>query len=151
MDKASVDEASTHAAEQGLADRVTFALGDAAEPVSGRYDLVCVFEALHDIADPVAALRSARDALVPGGAVLIGDEKVADHFTADGDLLERLNYGFSVLHCLPATRAEGATVEAGTVLRPGTVRSYAAEAGYGGFTDLPVDHDLWRFYRLDPS
>ncbi|KAB2343709.1 class I SAM-dependent methyltransferase [Actinomadura rudentiformis] len=152
LDEASIAEASGHAAEQGLADRVTFALGDAAKPgVGGRYDLVCVFEALHDMADPVAALRSARDLLTPGGAVLIGDEKVAEHFTAPGDLLERMNYAFSVLHCLPATRAEGAAVEAGTVLRPGTVRSYADQSGYAGCAELPIDHDLWRFYRLDPA
>lgn len=151
LDEASVAEARENAAEEGLADRVAFTCGDAAAPgVSGPYDLVCVFEALHDMADPVAALRSAREVLAPGGAVLIGDEKVADRFGAPGDLLERLNYGFSVLHCLPATRAEGAAVEAGTVLRPGAVRSYAEEAGYGGFAELPVEHDLWRFYRLDP-
>ncbi|TDE35476.1 class I SAM-dependent methyltransferase [Actinomadura sp. 6K520] len=152
MDEASIAEAAEHAAEHGLADRVTFACADASEPgAPGPYDLVCTFEALHDMADPVAVLRSARDALAPGGAVLIGDEKVAEDFTAPGDLLERLNYGFSVLHCLPATRAEGTAVEAGTVLRPGTVRSYAEEAGYAGFTSLPIDHDLWRFYRLDPA
>jgi hypothetical protein len=41
-------------------------------------------------------------------------------------------------------------VEAGTVLRPATVRAYAHEAGYGSAEVLPVDHDLWRFYRLSP-
>lgn len=152
LDEASIEEASERAAEHDLAGRVTFAHGDAAKPAaSGAYDLVCVFEALHDMADPVAALRSAREALAPGGAVLIGDEKVAERFTAPGDLLERMNYAFSVLHCLPATRAEGAAVEAGTVLRPGTVRAYAAAAGYKNCAELPIDHDLWRFYRLDPA
>lgn len=152
LDEASIAEASGHAADAGLADRVTFGHGDAAKPAaSGPYDLICVFEALHDMADPVAVLRSARDLLAPGGAVLIGDEKVAAEFTAPGDLLERMNYAFSVLHCLPATRAEGAAVEAGTVLRPGTVRAYAREAGYRTCAELPIDHDLWRFYRLDPA
>jgi SAM-dependent methyltransferase len=152
LDEASIAEASGHAAAQGLADRVTFTHGDATAPgTAGRYDLVCVFEALHDMADPVAVLRSARGLAAPGGAVLIGDEKVAETFAPPGDLVERLNYAISVLHCLPATRAEGTTVEAGTVLRPGTVRAYATEAGYANCTELPVDHDLWRFYRLDPG
>jgi hypothetical protein len=39
-------------------------------------------------------------------------------------------------------------VEAGTVLRPGTVAAYGREAGYGTVEVLDVDHDLWRFYRL---
>jgi SAM-dependent methyltransferase len=116
----------------------------------GGYDLVCVFEALHDIADPVAVLRAARDVLAPGGAILVGDEAVAERFTAVPDPVERLNYGFSVLHCLPATRAEGAAVEAGTVLRPDTVKDYAGKAGLA-CAILPIEHDLWRFYRLDPA
>lgn len=150
LDAASIAEAREHAAAAGVADRVTFDQADAAS-VTGtdRYRLVCVFEALHDMADPVAALRAARDVLAPGGAVLVGDERVAEQFSAAGDWVERLNYGFSVLHCLPATRAEGTAVEAGTVLRPGTVAEYATKAGFTS-TVLPVEHDMWRFYRLDP-
>lgn len=148
LDAASVAEATRAAERDGVSDRVTFEHGDAAAGAgSGPFDLVCLFESLHDIADPVAALRAARGTLAPGGAVLIGDERVAERFTAPGDLVERLNYGFSVLHCLPATRAEGTAVEAGTVLRPDTVREYAAQAGLT-CTVLPIENDLWRFYRL---
>lgn len=154
LDPASVADAEAEARRAGLADRVSFRRADAAEPArtdgAGGYLLVCVFEALHDMADPVAALRATRDRLAPGGAVLVADERVADRFAAPGDLVERLNYGFSVLHCLPATRAEGSAVEAGTVLRPDTVQAYAMQAGFG-CTVLPVEHDLWRFYRLDPA
>lgn len=152
LDAASVAEARERAASHRLADRVTFAQADAATLAGSedRYELVCVFEALHDMADPVAVLRTVRGLLAPGGAVLVGDERVAERFSAPGDLVERLNYGFSVLHCLPATRAEGSAVEAGTVLRPETVQEYAGRAGLTS-TVLPVDHDLWRFYRLDPA
>jgi len=157
LDHASVADAEAGARRHGVADRVSFQHADATTLAgsdgsdgSDGYQLVCLFEALHDMADPVAALRAARDLLAPGGAVLVGDERVAEQFTAPGDLVERLNYGFSVLHCLPATRAEGTAAEAGTVLRPDTVREYAAKAGYT-CTVLPVEHDLWRFYRLDPA
>lgn len=150
LDEASVAEARERAAQHGVPDRVTFARADGAT-LSGddRYDLVCVFEALHDMADPVATLRTVRDLLAAGGAVVVGDERVGERLTP-GDQVERLNYGFSVLHCLPATRAEGSAVEAGTVLRPGTVAEYAAAAGLA-VTVLPVEHDLWRFYRFDPA
>jgi SAM-dependent methyltransferase len=152
LDEASVTEARERAAGHQLSDRVSFSQADAAALTAGgdRYDLVCVFEALHDMADPVAVLRAVRGLLAPGGAVLVADERVAERFSAPGDLTERLNYGFSVLHCLPATRAEGSAVEAGTVLRPETVHEYATRAGLAS-TVLPVEHDLWRFYRLDPA
>jgi SAM-dependent methyltransferase len=152
LDEASVAEARDRAAGHQVSDRVSFSQADAAALTAGsdRYDLVCVFEALHDMADPVAVLRAVRGLLAPGGAVLIGDERVAERFSAPGDLVERLNYGFSVLHCLPATRAEGSAVEAGTVLRPAALHEYATRAGLTS-TVLPVAHDLWRFYRLDPA
>ncbi|HEY8471023.1 MAG TPA: class I SAM-dependent methyltransferase [Natronosporangium sp.] len=150
LDTASVAEAREQAKAAGLNDRVTFTNADAASlNGNGSYQLVCVFEAFHDMADPIATLRAARALLAPGGAVLIGDERVAERFAPNGDWLEQLNYGFSVLHCLPATRAEGTAVEAGTVIRPGTVAQYAEKAGFRS-TVLPIEHDLWRFYRLDP-
>ena len=149
LDHASVLEARAAAREAGLSERVTFHLGDAAdEQIQGGFDLVTIFEALHDMGDPAGALRTARRLLADGGSVLVADERVADAFTAPGDELERLNYGFSVLHCLPATLAEDPVEANGTVLRAGTVRRWAAEAGFGRVEELAIDFPFWRFYRL---
>ncbi|MFC4472366.1 methyltransferase domain-containing protein [Streptomyces xiangluensis] len=151
LDAASIEQARRNAEEAGLGERIAFVRTDAAGAgLDGAVDLVTVFEALHDMADPIGVLASVRGLLSPSGAVLIGDEKVSEEFTAPGPELDRLNYAFSLLHCLPATRAEGAKVEAGTVLRPATVRAYARDAGYGSVQVLDIEHDLWRFYRLSP-
>ena len=70
-------------------DRVRFDCRDAGDPaLAGRNELVMVFETLHDMAVPVSALRAAGALLVPGGAVRVGDEKVAETFTTPGDELE---------------------------------------------------------------
>lgn len=66
----------------------------------GRYDLVAIFEALHDMGRPVDALRVARDMLAPGGTTIVGDERVAKRFAAPGDEVERMMNGWSVLLCL---------------------------------------------------
>ncbi len=156
LDPASVAEAEALVEAQGLIDRVLVRRANATVPedfhdIAGDgFDLVTVFEALHDMNEPAAALRVARGLLRPVGAVLIGDEKVADAFTPDGDFLDRLNYAFSVLHCLPATMAEGERTANGTVLRSSTVGDWAAQAGFASMTVLPIEHPLWRFYRLDP-
>ena len=149
LDSASVAEARASAAAAGVADRVSFQTGDAAAlPGGERYDLVTVFEALHDMGDPVGALRSARARLAPGGSVLIADEKVADTFDPPGDEIERFNYGWSILHCLPATLAEDPVEAAGTALRAPTVERWAREAGFTGFAVVPIDNPFWRFYHL---
>ena len=109
-----------------------------------------MFETLHDMAHPVEALRAARAMLADGGAVLVADERVAESFTAPGDELERFNYGWSALHCLPVGLDGPHSAGTGTVIRPDTVRRYAQEAGFADVVVLPIENEFWRFYRLDP-
>jgi hypothetical protein len=97
---------------------------------------------------PVDALRTARGLLADGGAVLVMDERVAETFTAPGDTIERMMYGFSVLCCLPTGLAEQPSAGTGTVMRPATLRRYALEAGFSDVEILPIANDLFRFYRL---
>jgi SAM-dependent methyltransferase len=150
LDKESIRQANRNAAAAGVDDRVSFAVRDAADPqLAGRYDAAMIFEALHDLARPVEALAAARALLAGGGCLLVGDERVAETFTAPGDEVERLMYGFSILHCLPAGRAEIPSAATGTVLRPATVRAYATEAGFSRVEVLPIENDMWRFYRLE--
>jgi 2-polyprenyl-3-methyl-5-hydroxy-6-metoxy-1,4-benzoquinol methylase len=151
-DAPAIAMARAHAEqEESLAGRVQFYAGDAAGLGRyGSYDLVTVFEAVHDMAQPVAALRAAREMLAPGGSIIVMDERVPEVFEAPGDLIDRLFYGFSILLCLPATMAEQPSAGTGTVMRPDTLRRYALEAGLTTMEILPVDHPLWRFYRLTP-
>jgi 2-polyprenyl-3-methyl-5-hydroxy-6-metoxy-1,4-benzoquinol methylase len=149
LDESSISVARSNAQREGLCERIQFAVRDAADPqVNGRFDLVVAFECVHDMAHPVEALRAMGGLLAPNGALLIADEKVAERFQAPGDHLERLFYGFSILHCLPVGTTEQPSAETGTVLRPEILRRYAAAAGFRSLEILPIDHDLWRFYRL---
>jgi protein-L-isoaspartate O-methyltransferase len=148
-DAASIADATHHAAEAGLDGRVRFLHADATE-LDGPYDLILLLETLHDLTRPADALRAARTALAPDGAVLIVDEKVADAFTAPGDDVERMMYGWSVTHCLPTQLAEQPSAALGTVMRSHTVRELAHTAGYTRVDVLPADSDFFRLYRLHP-
>ncbi|MGH8906806.1 MAG: methyltransferase domain-containing protein [Egibacteraceae bacterium] len=150
LDEASIADARRNAAQAGVADRVSFQLADSAALDAGDgFDLACIFEALHDMGDPVGALRQVRRALREGAPLLVADERVAEAFTAPGDEVERFMYGWSVLHCLPATRAESPKIANGTVLRAATVRAWAHQAGFRRVQVLPIANEFWRFYRLD--
>lgn len=145
-DKASVDDASHNARVAGV--DVTFGLD--ARDIDGGADLVCVFEALHDMADPIAVLTMARGLLTAGGALLVVDERVDDAFHAPAGEVERMMYGWSVLHCLPASRAEAPSAALGTVLRRPVVEELAARAGFASADELPIENDFFRFYRFRP-
>ena len=149
LDEYSVERARANLTGSGVEDRVRFELRDAADPeLEGSYDLVTVFEAVHDMPRPVEVLRALRDLTADGGAVVIADERVAESFTAPGDEVERVMYGFSVLHCLPVGMADQPSVATGTAMRPDTLRGYAIEAGFREMEVLPIENDFWRFYRL---
>jgi 2-polyprenyl-3-methyl-5-hydroxy-6-metoxy-1,4-benzoquinol methylase len=151
LDGPSIELARANVAEAGLGDRVTMIVRDAADPaLAGRYDLVTIFEALHDLSQPVEVLRACRQLLAPGGSVLVVDERVADTFVAPGDQVERLMYGFSILCCLPAGMADQPSAATGTVMRADTLRRYAAEAGFRDTEVAPIASDFFRFYRLRP-
>jgi 2-polyprenyl-3-methyl-5-hydroxy-6-metoxy-1,4-benzoquinol methylase len=151
LDTASIAKARQNLEGSDVADRVTFHERDASDPaLAGQYDLVTIFEALHDMSYPVRVLRTLRGMLADGGAVIVGDEHTADSFEAPASELERLYYGFSILHCLPVGMVGEDAAGTGTVMRADTVRRYADEAGFGGFEVLPIENDFWRFYRLTP-
>jgi 2-polyprenyl-3-methyl-5-hydroxy-6-metoxy-1,4-benzoquinol methylase len=151
LDEASVEEARAAADRAGVADRVRFEVRDAAELGSEEpYDLILILETLHDLARPVEALAAARAALAPDGSVVVADERVAEQFTAPGDEVERMMYGWSVLHCLPTQLVEQPSAATGTVMRADTVRAFAEAAGLTRSEVLPIENDLFRFYRLRP-
>ena len=148
-DQASVDLARANATAAGLADRVTFHVRDAgSQELAGRYDLVTAFECLHDMSQPVGALKVMRHLAGDRGAVLVVDERVGDVFTAAGNDVEWMMYGWSILHCLPVGKADTPSAETGTVLRSSTLRRYAEEAGFRRVEVLGIENLFFRFYRL---
>lgn len=149
LDAASVERATENVAERGVDDRVTIHHRDAGDPaIEGDYDLVMALECVHDLADPVGVLETMRRLAGEDGAVLVVDERAGEAFTPEGNEIEPLLYGFSVLHCLPVGTVDEPAVGTGTVMRPGTLEAYASEAGFSSVEVLPIENLFFRFYRL---
>jgi predicted O-methyltransferase YrrM len=152
-DEASVAAARHNAATHGVADRVDMEvrdLGDDTLNWSPRYDVVFFFECVHDLPRPVEALRHARATLHPGGSVVVMDERATDTFTAPGDEVERFLAAASALWCVPQGLVGADPQPVGALMRPSTMDSLARRAGYRVTEVLPIDHPVWRFYRLLP-
>jgi SAM-dependent methyltransferase len=97
----SIAQGRERVAAAGVADRVSLARAAAADFPGNDYDLVCCFDCLHDMADPVGAARHIRDALAPDGTWLVVEpyagDRVEDNLTPVG----RVYYAFSTLLCTP--------------------------------------------------
>lgn len=154
LDDASVAAARQHAIDAGVADRVRFEVADVADTAQFEedgYDLVLAFEMVHDLARPVEALATMRRLGKTDATYVVMDERVAEQFEAPTENpVERLFYVASVLHCLPAGMAEQPSAGTGTVMRPSTLLGYATKAGFADVEILPIEHDMFRFYRLVP-
>ncbi len=151
LEPARITAATRHAAEVGVAERVTFSVLDAVDPaLPGPYDLVTIFEALHDMPRPVEVLAAARALLADGGSVVVADENVDDSFSAPGSYRDRYAYGWSVVSCLPEAMGDPQTAATGAVMRPATLRRYMIDAGFGDIEILPIDNRYFRLYRLIP-
>lgn len=149
VDPPTIELARQTIDEAGVSARVQVHEQDLAEAApSAAYDLVVAVECIHDMPNPVPVLAAMRTMARPGGTVLVVDEKVADEFTAPGDDVERLMYGYSTLICLPDAMSGNPKGATGTVIRTSTMARYANEAGFATIEVLPVEHDMWRFYEL---
>jgi hypothetical protein len=123
----------------GVGEQVSFEVRDAGVAGSlGPFDVACIFEAVHDMGDPVGALGAVRQVLAEGASLIVADERVGSTFSAPADFNDRLMYGFSVLHCLPATMAENPVVATGTVMRQPIMHRYATEAGFARVEEFDV-------------
>src|SRR5207245_6966380 len=113
---------------------------DAADPrLAGSYDLVTAFETIHDMSNPVGALRAMRGLAKDGGTILIADGKAAEEFAAPGDEVARFMCGVSSLHCLPVGMVDPESAGTGAVMRPTRLPQYARDAGFEGIELLPLD------------
>jgi SAM-dependent methyltransferase len=129
--EASIDIARKRAAEAGLADRVRFEVAGAGDFPGTGYDLVCIFDALHDMGDPVGAAAHIRQALAADGTWLLVEPSAGDRLEDNLGLVGRIFFSASTMICTPASRSqEGAAclgAQAGDARLQEVVRA-------GGFT-----------------
>lgn len=125
----SVRRATLAAKEAGVGDRVTFEVGDAAT-YGGEYDLVCFFDALHDLGDPVGALSHARTTLAPGGQVLAVEPFAEDRLEDNlANPVAPAFYAASSAICVPHSVADGGAA-LGAQAGPARLTGAFVEAGF---------------------
>ena len=94
------------AEEAGVAERVRFEIAGAeALPVEG-YDLVCLFDAFHDLGDPAGAARHLRETLAPDGTLMLVEPQAGDRPEDNLNPVGRMFYAGSALICVPHAIAD---------------------------------------------
>jgi SAM-dependent methyltransferase len=129
----SVAVARERAAEAGVADRVRFEAAPATGYAGEGYDLVTMFDCLHDMGDPVGAARRVRESLAPDGTWMIVEPAAGDRVEENLHPVGRAYYGFSTLLCTPASLSQEVGLALGTQAGPARIRDVATAAGFTRF------------------
>ena len=129
----SIETARRRAREAGVEGRVTFDVAPAAAFGGGDFDLVTMFDCLHDMGDPVGAARHVRDALAPEGRWMIVEPAAGDRVEDNLNPVGRAFYGFSTLLCTPASLSQDVGLALGAQAGPARIRAVVEEAGFGRF------------------
>jgi SAM-dependent methyltransferase len=138
----SIATATQRAAEGGVTDRVTFAQATAKTYPGQDYDLICFFDCLHDMGDPVGAARHAYQALQPGGTVLLVEPFAGDHLHENTNPVGRLFYAASTFICTPNSLSQEVGLGLGAQAGEARLQSVFMEAGFTRFrraTETPFN------------
>jgi 2-polyprenyl-3-methyl-5-hydroxy-6-metoxy-1,4-benzoquinol methylase len=139
----SVDAARKAASEAGVADRATFEKQSAQELTGGPYDLVCLFDCLHDMGDPLGAATQIRSQVAPGGRLLLVEPNAGDRLEDNLNPVGRLFYAASTLICTQNAVAQGADDDAlGAQAGEARTAEVFRQAGWSSFrraTETPFN------------
>ena len=133
----SIDTARQRAEEAGVADRATFEAAPA-DRYSGRFDLICFFDCLHDMGDPAGAARHAREHLEPGGTVLLVEPFALDDHQANltSNPVAPLFYHASCAVCAPNSLSQDVGTALGAQAGEARLRQVFEQAGYTRFREV---------------
>jgi SAM-dependent methyltransferase len=129
----SIEVANKRAAEAGVADRVRFEVASAADFSGTGYDLVCVFDSLHDMGDPVAAAAHVRSALAPDGTFLVVEPMAGEALEDNVNPIGRLFYSAGLFICLAHAKSEGGVQQLGNQVPEATWKALLGDAGFTRF------------------
>jgi 2-polyprenyl-3-methyl-5-hydroxy-6-metoxy-1,4-benzoquinol methylase len=131
----SIDTARKAAKEEGLDGRLSFATATAKTFPSNKYDLVCFFDCLHDMGDPVGAISHVASTLAEDGTCMLVEPFANDSLEQNLNPVGSLFYAASTMICTPASMAQ----EVGTAL--------GAQAGEARLREVARKGGLTRFRR----
>ncbi len=126
----SIAAAEKAAADAGVADRVRFEVADASSFGGTGYDLICFFDALHDMGDPVSAAAHARASLAPSGTVLIVEPQAGDRVEDNLGAVGRAYYAGSTFLCTPNALTQHGAHALGGQAGPARLGDVLSRAGF---------------------
>ena len=130
--KESIDCSNERARDLGLSN-LRFEVATAKHFPGNDYDLIAFFDCLHDMGDPVGAMKHVHQALKPDGSVLLVEPFAGDTLEENMNIVGRMFYAFSTMICTPASISQEVGLALGAQAGPKRLEKVAQEGGFGQF------------------
>lgn len=125
----SIEIARQKARDEGLSN-VEFHVSDAASFEGKDFDLACIFDALHDMGDPVGVAQHIRNSLKDDGSFMLVEPLAGDTLQENSNPLGAIFYGFSTLICVPTAIAQDASYALGAQAGEKRLSQVLRDAGF---------------------
>jgi SAM-dependent methyltransferase len=129
----SIDAARRNAIERGVSERVTFEIANAKNYTSKNFDLICFFDCLHDMGDPIGVARHARESLSENGSVMLVEPFANDRVEENLNPIGRLYYSASTTLCCAHSLSEDVGLALGAQAGEKKLARVFKEAGFRTF------------------
>ena len=126
----SIERARQAAGETGDLPNLSFEVASAKEAPGGDYDLICIFDALHDMGDPVGAARHVLEMLKPDGTFMIVEPFAGDSLAENLNPVGRMYYSASTMICTPGSKAQEVGLALGAQAGEARLTQVLKEAGF---------------------
>jgi SAM-dependent methyltransferase len=146
----NIDTAQQRAIDAGVDDRATFTLANFADGVDGHFDVVATFDVIHDMADPRAGMRVARNACKDDGIFVLMDIDCTEDPADNSGPFAVFKLGASLHFCMTTSLAQGGEGLGTVGLPEGKVREFSTAAGFSSVRRLPIQHPLNALYEIRP-
>lgn len=129
LHRPSIEMATSQAKEKGLGN-VRFEAARAQNFPGTGYALVTMFDALHDMGDPVAAATHIRQSLAPGGTLMLVEPRAGDNLEDNLNPVGRAYYGFSTMICTPGAISQSGGMALGAQAGDQKLKEVLHRAGF---------------------
>ena len=139
----SIDTARLRGRDSEAKSRLRFETTGADELTGGPYDLVTMFDCLHDMGDPIGAARRIREVIADDGTWMIVEPAAGDRVEDNFNPIGWTYYGFSTLLCTPSSLAQPVGLALGTQAGPARIQDVVTAAGFSRFrlaAQTPFNH-----------
>ncbi|MGB7405560.1 MAG: methyltransferase domain-containing protein, partial [Pacificimonas sp.] len=126
----SIEQAREQAAAAGISN-ATFHVGTAQDFEGEGFDFACIFDALHDMGDPVGAARQIRDAIAEDGTFMLVEPMAGDNLSDNLHPFGQIYYGFSAVMCTPNSLSQEVALGLGAQAGQKRLTEVLSDAGWG--------------------